>query len=96
MYMPYIKYDVYFNLTLEDVMRVQKENTYNLQFDYKCVYFFIEETHKELIEVEQNGMKRQIRTTFYSLVVLYSKVPLKKEHIVAVLKKIPNTNIGSR
>ena len=95
-YTPRISYDVYFNLTLEDVMRLQKEKIYNLQYDYKCIYSFVEETHKEEVDVVQYDKHRTVIVTFYSVIILYSRVPLKQEHITNKLKEIPNCNLGRR
>lgn len=92
----YVKYDIYFNLTLEEVYEIQREKLYNLQYDYKCIYSFVEETHKDEVEVAQYDKKRKIKVTFYSIIFLYSGVPLKKKHIVGALEQIPNVDIGEK
>lgn len=90
--MSYIKYDVFFDLTLDEVMKIQKTKINELQHAYNCIYSFIEETHKQVIEVEHEGVKRDVRVTFYSMILFYSDIPLKKEHLVNALSKLPQVD----
>jgi len=86
----YVEYKVYFDLTEKGVSDVQIELNKELGYSFKCVYYFVERTHSERESVIEDGILAKRIVDYYSMVVVTSRYQLKKEHIVAILEKIPN------
>lgn len=87
----YVKYNVYFDLLEEDIFRIQNEKNSELGYEYYCIYYFIEKTHAERVQIiNEDGIPLIKIIDYFSLIVITSRYPLQKKHIVAILDVIPN------
>lgn len=87
----YVEYFVYFDLKIEEIAEKQNNENNKLKYYYNCVYEFIEKTHSEREEfTDENGDIKKRNVDYYSMVIIVSRFPLRKENIVAILDLIPN------